>query len=227
LNNVTGFECFNEEFSIYSCKTFCYFLKKSILAKPFLGGIHLQIRYIIQQKILEADSMSEIVQYRIYKVSVHVFFYSYVGNSKIYTIPPGKSTIFPGLKYSLLTFLFGWWVFSVFDWYKKIRMSMIALHVNFDGGEDYTKLISEAGYDSKTTWIYNNLSREIASKLSIENLDVIVELQEHCNDKNLPENITFLNHNLEKIALNHLFNTDLEQIIATYNRYEVRILDEV
>jgi len=169
--------------------------------------------------------MPEIAQYRIYKVSIHVFFYSYVGNSKIYTINPGKSTILPGLKYSLLTILFGWWVFSVFDWYKKIRLSLIALHVNFDGGEDYTKVISETDYDPKTIWIYNNLSRDIGSKLSIKNLDIIIELQETSNNENLFENINFLNQNLKKIGVNHLFNTDLEAIINTCKRYETRVLE--
>jgi hypothetical protein len=168
--------------------------------------------------------MSQIVRYRIYKFSIQIFFFSYVGNSKVYKIEEGKSTILPGLKYSLMTLLCGWWVFSVFHWINRIKQSLTALHINFHGGEDERKRVSEWDYDPKTVWIYNNLSREIASKLTIQNLDLIVELQEKCEDKSLMENISFLNNHLKTIDIVHLFNNDLGQIIKTYKRFENRAL---
>ncbi|OXA80996.1 hypothetical protein SAMN05444397_101705 [Flavobacterium aquidurense] len=168
--------------------------------------------------------MNQNVQYRIYKFSIQIFFFSYVGSSKVYKIEPGKSTILPGLKYSFVTLLLGWWVFSVFHWLNRIKNSLTALHINFHGGEDETKRISEWDCEPKTIWIYNNLSREITSKLTIENLDVIVELQEKCVDKSFIVNISFLNNNLKAIGVVHLFNNDLEEIIETYKRFETRDL---
>jgi hypothetical protein len=168
--------------------------------------------------------MSESVKYKVYKISIHIFFFSYVANSKIYTIEPGKSTVLPGLKYSLITLLLGWWKFSIFHWFRTITSSLTALHINFSGGEDYTKIASESNYNQKTKWIYNNLSREVSSKLSIENLDIITELLDNYNTESLVENITYLNQSLKKINIINLFNNDLEHIISIHKRFETRAL---
>lgn len=166
--------------------------------------------------------MVENIQYKIYKTSIHILFFSYIGNSKIYTIKPGKSSILPGLKYSLLTLFLGWWNLSIFHAFKTIKASLTALHINFAGGEDYTKIVSESDFEHKTIWIYNNLSREISSKITIETLDILVELIDHSNSSSLTDNIIYLNQNLKKINIIHLYNNDLEQILNTYMRYDTR-----
>ncbi|MES2575279.1 MAG: hypothetical protein V4572_10075 [Bacteroidota bacterium] len=164
-------------------------------------------------------------RYRVYKISMHFFIFSYVNNSKIYTIEKGKSSIIPGIKYSLLTFFFGWWNFSYFYWHKAIKTSMTALHVNFSGGEDCTKDFNRLNYNPKTKWIYDNLPRQIADKLTIDDVDIIIEIHESNNYNTVEENVAWLNNDLKKINLNQLRNDDLINIIQTYYHYEKRLLE--
>ncbi|RZJ99778.1 MAG: hypothetical protein EOO46_21970, partial [Flavobacterium sp.] len=127
---------------------------------------------------VSSEQMKTNATYKVYKISIHVLFFSYVANSRIYKIEPGRSAILPGLKYSLATLFLGWWDFSLFRKFGSIKSSLIALHVNFSGGEDYTRVGYESGYDEKTRWIFNNLSREVSSKADIELIAIITELLE-------------------------------------------------
>lgn len=148
--------------------------------------------------------MTNNTKYRTYKISINIFFFSIYNNSKVYEISNGRSAILPGIKYSVLTILFGWWGFG-FPWnkFKEIKNSITALHINFDGGEDYTKKISEMDYDEKTVWVFNNLRREVFEKVNIQIIDVMIELQTEFvkleSNVFLEKNIMFMNENLKKI----------------------------
>lgn len=167
------------------------------------------------------------IKYRTYKTSINIFFFSFYGNSKVYEIPNGKNTVLPGIKYSLLTILFGWWGFGL-PWkaFGKLKNSLNALHVNFEGGEDYTKVFSEMDYEEKTVWVFNNLTREIFEKTNIEIIDIIIDLQIEYRKLEpkmlLEKNIMFLNENLKKLNIVNLRNTDLEEIINKINQFEFK-----
>lgn len=169
--------------------------------------------------------MNNNIKYRTYKTSINIFIFSYYNNSKVYEIPEGKSAILPGIKYSILTILFGWWSFGL-HWktFQKIKNSIVALHVNFDGGEDYTKVFSEMDYEEKTVWVFNNLKREIFDKTNIETIDIIVDLQsEYIKSqpiKSLEKNIMFMNENLKKLNIINIRNSDFEEIINKINQFE-------
>ena len=84
--------------------------------------------------------MNQNVRLRSYIMSINILFFSFYSNSKIYEIKDGESTILPGIKYSLMTLLFGWWGFGFpRKMYYDLRNSLNALHINFSGGTDYTK----------------------------------------------------------------------------------------
>jgi hypothetical protein len=168
--------------------------------------------------------MTEYNKYRVYKISIHILFFHYVADSKIYTIKPGKNAVLPGLKYSLLTLFLGWWNFSIFHMLNVYNLSLTALHTNFSGGEDYTKVGYESGYDEKTKWIYNNLSREVSAKVNIEIIDIIIELLDNYRGEYLAEKITYLNQNLRKIHIIDLFNKDLEHIILSFESFKTRTI---
>jgi hypothetical protein len=124
----------------------------------------------------------------------------------------------PEIKYSVLTILFGWWAFGL-HWktFQKIKNSLTALHINFDGGEDYTKVFSEMDYEEKTVWFFNNLKRDFFEKINIETIDIIVGLQSEYIKSDpkmlLEKNIIFINQNLKKLNIINLRNADLEEII--------------
>ena len=69
-----------------------------------------------------------------YEFAVSVIVLSFRRFSSIYFIPPGASAVKPGLPWSLISLLFGWWgipwgpIFTI-----------MALVKNFRGGEDVTE----------------------------------------------------------------------------------------
>lgn len=173
------------------------------------------------------NKMKGEIQYRTYKTSVNILFYSLYANSKVYKIQHGKSTILPGIKYSLVTLLFGWWSFD-FPWktVQKFKNAIIALHINFNGGEDYTKVFYEADYDEKTVWVFNNLNREILLKTDIETIDLIIELQSEYEkidfELKMEKNLMFINANLKKIDVINLKNSEVEEIISKIKQFDFR-----
>jgi hypothetical protein len=171
--------------------------------------------------------MDNNIKYRTYRTSINIFLFSYYGNSKVYEIPHGKSTILPGIKYSFLTILFGWWGFELpWNGYKKIKYSLTVLHINFHGGDDYTKAFSEMDYEEKTIWIYNNLKRELFEKTNIETIDIIIDLQNEYlqseSNISIESNIIFQTHKLKKLNIINLRNSDLEEIINKIKQFEYR-----
>lgn len=98
-----------------------------------------------------------LVLQRYYKLSVNLGPYRLYSNSKVYEIYEGKSKVLPGIPYSILTILLGWWGFNLTKPFRGWRNSLEALHINFTGGEDITKLVSESDYDSRINFIYNNI----------------------------------------------------------------------
>jgi hypothetical protein len=166
------------------------------------------------------------IRYRTYKTSINLFFFRYYGTSKVYAIPEGKSTILPGLKYSVATIFFGWWSGLLpWIWYRNISNSLTALHVNFTGGEDYTKVISDMEYDEKTLWVFGNLQRETSALVSVETAAVLVELQDNfIATEPAQDNISSLAEDLQKINLN-VPETALSDFIDTYKRYDNRELN--
>ena len=171
--------------------------------------------------------MENNIKYRTYRTSINIFLYSYYGTSKVYEIPEGKSTILPGIKYSILTILLGWWGFEL-PWkgYQKIKYSLTVLDINFHGGDDYTKAFTEMDYEEKTVWVYNNLKRELFEKISIETIDIIIDLQNEFSQSEsnitIEKNIIFVTHKLKKLNIINLRNNDLEEIIYKINQFEYR-----
>ena len=171
--------------------------------------------------------MNQNIRLRTYIMSINILFFSFYSNSKIYEIKEGESTILPGIKYSLMTLLFGWWGFGFPQkMYYDLRNSLNALHINFSGGTDYTKELTELEYEEKTVWVYNNLSRLLFEKTNIEIIDLIIDLQNDLLNSNseitLEKNIMYLNENLKKINSINLRNSDLEEIITKIKQFDLR-----
>lgn len=171
--------------------------------------------------------MDKNLKYRTYKTSINVFFFSIYSDSKIYEIENGKSTILPGIKYSIITILFGWWGFGL-PWkkFKEIKNSLTALHINFTGGQDYTKLLTEMNYEEKTVWVFNNLHRELFDKTNIETIDIIIDLYSESkkleSGMTIEKEITFINENLKRINMTSLTNSDLKEIINKIEQFKFR-----
>ena len=163
--------------------------------------------------------MHEDINYRTYKISINFFFYSFYGDSKVFEIKKGESTILPGLKYSILTILFGWWS-THFNWYKNISNSFKALHINFNGGNNHNKFLQEINYEDRIVHIYNNLTKETKAKILIEDLQIIDDIQNEflkTNEERFTQNnIQYLNYQLSNINLNIMSDNEIEDVFDAY-----------
>lgn len=164
------------------------------------------------------------MKYRYYKLSIQLGLLRYVNNSKVYQIKEGKSTILPGLVYSLATILLGWWGFRFL---RALRESTEALSINFSGGEDISKAISKTEYDDDTNYIWDNLLRETSDKLSKDDLEIILQLQYEFAEKRANEiyseaNVDYLLTTSEKLAVQGADNTVISDVFETLKMYESR-----
>lgn len=159
------------------------------------------------------------IKYRTYKVAINIMYYRYEQNSKIYEIKEGKNTILPGLKYSLLTLFFGFW-----GGIKGFVTATNALSINFRGGEDLTKSITNDNYEDRTLWIYNNLLRSTSEKLTIDKLDSILDLQYEYegNASQMYDdfNKDFIINYLNKIGVHNINKSDIQDIFDTIKHFD-------
>lgn len=166
----------------------------------------------------------EVIRHRYYKISINIGPLMIYNNSRVYEIPVSRSTILPGLKYSLITILLGWWGFSLFKPFKRISNSLEALHVNFTGGEDISSLVSDLDYDEKTNYVWNNLLRKTTEKLRKDEVEIIGEIQEDYidlkNEQFTEENIDYILINLSKIDIHRIRRDEIRDIFEAMKMFE-------
>jgi hypothetical protein len=162
--------------------------------------------------------------YRYYKISINIGPICIYNNSRTYKILKGPLTIIVGIPFSLITLLLGFWGFSLIYKFKGIRNSLEALHINFSGGEDFTKISIESNYDDQTVYIFNNLLRKTSEKVTIEEINIITEIQdfylENNKDKYSEENIDFIKSNLSKLDIHRINGEDIRDIFDAMNAYD-------
>ncbi|MAE83393.1 MAG: hypothetical protein CMB80_11695 [Flammeovirgaceae bacterium] len=158
---------------------------------------------------------------RFYKISVNIGPLRITNNSKVYKIEDGKSTIIPGIKYSLVCILFGWWGFR---FYRAITDTLEALDTNFSGGEDVTQLISSQDYDEDTNYVWNNLLRQTTRNITKDELEIVLAIQNEYLE-NHPTNIyttantSFILFALKKLNIEHFTNEVIEDIYDALKMY--------
>lgn len=162
--------------------------------------------------------------YRYYKVSINIGPICICNNSRTYKIKKGPLTVITGIPFSLITILLGFWGFSWINKFKGIKNTFEALHINFSGGEDITKLSIESIYDDQTVYIFNNLLRRTSEKVTIEEINIIAEIQdlylEDNENKYSEENINFIKSNLSKLDIHRINCEDIRDIFDAMNAYD-------
>ena len=146
------------------------------------------------------------MKHRYYKYSINLGPFKICNNSKIYDIQEGRSTILPGLAYSLTTILLGWWSINLLNPFESFRNSFESLHTNFTGGEDVTKLISDEDFEDVTNYIWNNLLKVTKDKTNKNEIEKVLELQMEFLDRNdhSIDNAKFISLGLSRFRVYHL-----------------------
>lgn len=170
--------------------------------------------------------------YRYYKISINLGPFSFYSNTSSHKILRGPLTILIGFGYSLITIFLGF--LGGFNLYKKssgIRNSLEALHINLTGGDDISKLIMNDNYDSRTIYIFNNLLRQTTEKINLEEINIIVEIQDHYIETNTNRyndvNIDFVVANLAKLKIFHVRRTDIKDVfdaMSLYDKYALEVI---
>jgi len=166
--------------------------------------------------------------YRSYKVSVNFGLLFYELTTKSHRIRKGPLVYLPRLWYTLLTLLFGFWGVGVLRKFRGIRNSIQAIHLNLSGGEDVTRLTIASHYDNRTRYVFNNLGRPSSAALSIETVDILLEIQDlFCGDvaavPYADENATFLLMRLKEIRETGFTRRDMDSFfdaVILYATYE-------
>ena len=171
------------------------------------------------------------MRHRYYIYSINIGPLCIHNNSKIYDIKEGRSTILPGLIYSIITILLGWWSINLLNPFFHVRKSLEALHVNFTGGEDITKLVSEDDFDDMTNFVWNNLLKTTSEVTNRKELEKVFELHEEFLDRkdqslNTISCTEYIRLGLSKFKLHHLTNEQIVDIIDTVEMYINRNIKE-
>jgi len=168
------------------------------------------------------------VRHRYYKYSINLGPFRVYDNSKIFDIRDGGSAILPGLIYSLITILLGWWSFRFFRPFEHIRNSFEALHINFTGGEDVTKLISDEDFDDVTNYVWNNLLKVTKDKTNKSEIENILELHGEYLERNEQsmENTEFISLGLSRFRIHHLKKEDISDVLNALNIYSNSLQEE-
>ena len=158
-------------------------------------------------------------------MSINIGPFCYYQNSKVYEIPHGQSTILPGLLYSFVTIVFGWWGFRLRRPLETYRNSLEALHINFSGGEDISALVTELDHNEKTKYVWKNILRKTSEKLRIDEIGMIIEIHEEFTylSKELydDENIDYIILNLSKVDIDRVGKEDILDIFDALKNYEL------
>lgn len=162
-----------------------------------------------------------------YRVVINIGPFNYRSFSKVYDIEEGKSRVVPGLRYSLVNVLFGWWATpSIFNFrlLGGISDNVKALQLNFAGGEDCTKVLDNIDFDERTNYIYDNISMDHLDKLDKPTLDMILEMQDTYRAGGMEmyteENLEFLTCCLVEEGVNKVKKEALLNIFRVQKFYE-------
>ena len=110
------------------------------------------------------------IRYKVFKISYNILWYQQTYSSKVYAINYQWESVFLSFYYSFLTILVGFWG-------KRFLESVEAIHVNFSGGEDYSKTIDEGKYEDIVNEIYDNLSRSTSNRLNKQHIEDLLDIQ--------------------------------------------------
>jgi hypothetical protein len=120
--------------------------------------------------------------------------------------------------------MLGWWSISLRRSFGSFRDSLEALHINFSGGEDISNLLNDFDYDEKTNYVWKNILRKTIEKLSKDEVEIIIEIQEEFENENkvsnVDGNLTFICKNLEKVGLRHICKDEILDVLDAVKNYE-------
>lgn len=164
-------------------------------------------------------------RYYIISLNFGLVFYQY--HSRTFILRKGVLPYLLGFQYVLMNLLTGFWeFFGILRKFQGLRNTLNAIHINLTGGEDATKLDREMVYDDYTVYIYNNLGRDSSYKMSLEEVNIILEIQELFSEMNTKlfteDNVKFILDNLSKVNLSHLKERQIESVfnaIEIHNKY--------
>ncbi|HEV7230928.1 MAG TPA: hypothetical protein VGO45_06355 [Bacteroidia bacterium] len=177
----------------------------------------------------DRDSKS---QHRVFRYSINILSYHYNGYSRPFEIKNWWGYILPSLWFSLVTITLGFWGWGPLALFRKlshIRHATEALHVNFTGGEDVTKIVEDFAYSDKTNYVWNNLTNATKLVCSQEAVQIVTEIQEEYTVSGKQsfsdENIDFINHSLGKLNYVRIGRMEMDDIFEAMKLYD-RYLEE-
>ena len=98
-----------------------------------------------------------------------------------------------------------------------------AIKVNFSGGNDYSVYMDERQYDESTNYVWNNLIREVKSKVTRADIkQIFILLEDYFSEENestLKDDVVYLKSRFNLGREIRLKNTDFEDILRAVYMY--------
>lgn len=158
------------------------------------------------------------LKYKFFKISIGLGFFRIYSSSKVYTIKNIFMQIGLSIWYTVICLLFGWW-----GGFRSIKYTLEAIHINLSGGMDFTEEMEETEYGDKTNYIWKNLLRETTEKVSKEQIDMILDIQESFEESGkevfTDENMDYIYSNLIKIKTYNITREHIKDVFDTNQLY--------
>ena len=166
-----------------------------------------------------------------YKISINIGNYNYYGTTKTLRLPRVFFPYLFGYIISIITVFLGFGGYRIFRQQKQgILNSIQALSINLSGGEDLTETIQQKKYDDITNFVWNNLLRKTTDKISLDEVDFILKIQEkfmELNKNNMytDENIDFIIMHLAKRDIHRIRKPEIMDIFDALKSYENNLIN--
>lgn len=168
--------------------------------------------------------------HRYFKISISLLPIHIYGNTRAYLIKNKLTLIALSTWYTLVTLLLGWWGVSLRHPLRNISHTLEALHINVSGGSEFSDEIEELEFSDKTNYIWNNLLRETCEKISREEVDLVLEIQETFEESNSElyseENLDYIIANLGAIDIHRISRNSINDVFDGIQLYKKHIENE-
>lgn len=170
------------------------------------------------------------IKYRVYQISFTILLFTYSSETGVFKIRNKLVHFLLSFWYTLITFILGFiGILFPFPYpFYRIGKTIDALSINIGGGLEIDKEMNELNYDEKTNYIWNNLLRTTTDKITKDELEIILEIQDSFEDftsKYSGENVYYIIINLGKIDIHRIRQKEIMDIFDAIKLYDNSIIE--
>ena len=167
-------------------------------------------------------------KYRSYIININFLIFRVHTETRVFKINNKGVHFILSFWYSLITVALGL-LPSIFSFpFIKAGKTLEALRTNIGGGLEFDREMDELNYDEKTNYAWKNLLRTTTDKITKEELELIIDIQEEFKETDKlysQENVNFVILNLGKIDIHRIKTAEITDIFDALKMYDDSVLE--